>query len=251
MKIAKDAGILLIEDAAHAIYAKSRGRMIGSIGNAAGFSFYATKNLCIGEGGMLTTDDPEIAKKVQVLRLHGISRDAWKRYSFNRGWKYEVKAAGFKYNMTDLQAAIGLCQLKKLEKMQKVREKIATTYLEKLINLPGIILPDTRLAPDDRHAWHLFPIRLISEMAGLTRDEFINQMGQLGVGTSVHFLPLHLQPYYREVFGTREGQLPVTEKVAQEIVSLPIYPKMTKLDVEKVIKAICQITSKAGKLAKR
>lgn len=250
-EIAHEHNSALIEDAAHAVYAKHKGRMVGVLGKAAGFSFYATKNLAIGDGGMLTTDDPMIAERARLLRLHGLSKDAWRRYSENRSWCYEVIAPGFKYNMTDLQAAIGLCQLKKLMKMQEARENIAHQYLKGFADLSGLILPSVGLARGDRHAWHLFPIRIKAEIAGLTRAQFIERMRQEGIGTSVHFLPLHLQPYFRKTFGTERRELPVTESVSEEVVSLPIYPGMTSSELDAVIETVRKIISESKKLARK
>lgn len=236
MAIAGEAGALLVEDAAHAVWTKSKGRMVGSIGDITAFSFYATKNLCAGEGGMLTTDDESIAEKVRLLRLHGMSRDAWQRYGPRGKWRYDVSAAGFKANMTDVQAALGLCQLKKIEGMQAARQRIAATYLSRLSGIDSVILPNTELSVGDRHAWHLFPIRVRAETGGLSRDEFIERMDEEGVGTSVHFLPLHQQPYYRERFP--QVDLPVTEELGRELVSLPLYPSLTDPEMEAVIRAV-------------
>lgn len=250
-RIAEQHGFVLIEDAAHALPAKHGGKMVGAIGKVAGFSFYATKNLATGDGGMLTTNDAEIAEGARLLRLHGLSKDAWRRYSEDASWRYEIIAPGFKYNMTDLQAAIGLCQLKKLNALQKTREDIAAHYLDELADLPGLILPSAGLASGDKHAWHLFPVRIEAEIAGLTRDQFVEQMHQAGIGTSVHFLPLHLQPYYRKTYGGKEGQLPVTESVAEEVVSLPIYPRMTSLELDTVAETVRKIITQSNNEARK
>lgn len=233
-KIAKQRNILVIEDAAHGLGAKYKGKMVGSSGNSTAFSFYATKNLCTIEGGMLTTNNHKIYKQASILRLHGLSREAWKRYSKGHSAKYDVLAAGFKYNMTDLQATIGLAQLEKFTSFQKRREEIAHLYFEGFSELPDIILP-LKSSQANESAWHLFPIRLVAKKAKLNRDQFIERLAEKEIGTSIHFLPLHLQPFYRRHYNTKSGQLPVTEKVSKEIVSLPLYPGLKHKEIKRII----------------
>ena len=236
-KIAKQRSILIIEDAAHALGAKYKGKMVGNLGNATAFSFYATKNLNTIEGGMLTTNSLRIYKQAQVLRLHGLSREAWKRYSKGHSAKYEVLAAGFKYNMTDLQAAIGLAQLKRFPSLQQKREQIVNAYFEGLSGLEGVILP-TKNGANNQSAWHLFTLRLVAGKAKMKRDDFIDKLAEEGIGTSIHFLPLHLQPFYRKSYNIKAGLLPVTEKVAKEIVSIPLFPDLKDREIKKVINSV-------------
>ncbi len=239
LKIAKSYGLVVIEDAAHALGASYRGKKIGTIGKVTCFSFYATKNITTGEGGMVTTDDDEIAGKMKILRLHGISKDAWKRYSSEGAWYYEVLYPGYKYNMTDIQAAIGIHQLKRLEKMQKRREEIAKMYNEAFENIPGIITPTVR--DYVHHAWHLYPILVDLNKLRIDRNKIIEALRAENIGVSVHFIPIHLHPFYRENFGFRYGDFPNTEYVYEREISLPIYPKMTNKDVDDVIDAIRKI----------
>ena len=233
-KIAKQKNIIIIEDAAHALGAKYKGKMVGNLGNPTAFSFYATKNLNTIEGGMLTTNNNKIYEQASVLRLHGLSRQAWSRYSKGHSAKYEVLAAGFKYNMTDLQAAIGLTQLAKFTSLQRKRKEIVNLYFEGLTGLPGVILP-TKSSTSSQSAWHLFPIRLVTNKANMNRDDFIDGLAKEDIGTSIHFLPLHLQPFYSKRYNIKNGQLPVTEKVAKEIVSIPLYPGLEYKEVKRII----------------
>lgn len=239
LALARDHGLKVLEDAAHALYTQYKGRMVGSIGDATAFSFYATKNLVTGEGGMLTTNDEKLAHHVRVLSLHGMDADAWKRYSAKGSWYYQVLTPGYKCNMTDLQAALGLKQLERLASMQSLREEYVRVYNEGLSGLPGIILPGDD--PVGRHAWHLYVIQVEEKQAGISRDQFIEELKKRGIGASVHFIPVHLQPYYRTAYGYKEGDFPVAEEAFRRIVSLPLYPKMTLPDVKRVIEAIREI----------
>lgn len=239
LALAKNWGLKVLEDAAHGLYTLYKGRMVGSIGDATAFSFYVTKNLMTGEGGMLTTDDEELARKVKLLSMHGMSKDAWKRYSASGTWNYEVLLAGYKFNMTDLQAALGLRQLERLEFMQKTREEYANFYNKCLKDLTGITTPFND--PSGRHSWHLYVIRVDEKKAGISRDDFIEELKKRGIGSSVHFKPLHLHDYYQKNFGYKEGDFPVAEEAFKQMVSLPLYPKMTMREVEKVAKAVSEI----------
>ncbi|AKG91243.1 putative pyridoxal phosphate-dependent protein [Geoglobus ahangari] len=235
MKIAKTYGLKVIEDAAHAAGAKyENGKKVGALGNLTCFSFYATKPMTTGEGGMITLDDGYLADKLRILRLHGISKDAWKRYLENNSWYYEVIEAGYKCNPTDLASAIGLEQLRKLDWMNTRRKKIAEYYNEHLNDL-DIILPYVR--PKIESAYHLYPIRLVK----YNRDKFINEMAKRGVGTSVHFMPLHLTRFYRKMFKYKKGDFPVAERVFRSIVSLPIYPQLTERHLEYVVRCVKEI----------
>lgn len=238
-KIAKKHNLLVLEDAAHAIYTTHKGKMIGSIGDTTSFSFYATKNICTGEGGMLTTNSDEVAEKARVMSLHGMSRNAWNRFSKGGSWYYEVLYPGYKYNMTDMQAALGLCQLDKLESMQMVRKEYADMYNEAFNELSEIITPVE--IEGNRHAWHLYVIRVRSELLKIDRDKFIECLSEENIGTSVHYIPVHLHPYYAERFGYKMGDFPVAEKAFEGMISLPLYPSMKKSDVEDVINAVTRI----------
>jgi len=230
----------VIEDAAHALPCIYDSRTIGTLGDVTVFSFYVTKPLAVGEGGMIVTASKEMAKRMKTMRLHGINRDVWDRYrSSNPDWYYEVVAPGFKYNMPDLMAAIGIHQLKKIDKFQKRREAIANRYTEAFADLP-LRAPFVARA-EDKHAWHLYVIQLELDRIKIGRDEFIEKMAEKGIGTSVHFIPLHLHPYWRDRYGFKPEDFPVALDCYHRAVSLPIYSKMTDDDVEKVIKAVRKI----------
>ena len=231
--------VLVIEDAAHAVAAEWRGRRIGSFSLATAFSFYATKNLTTAEGGMITTDDDDYAERMRIWSLHGISRDAWKRYSAEGSWYYEVSVPGFKYNLTDLQAALGLHQLSRLEDMTCRRAKLAGQYRAGLSGLPEVELPIVR--PGIRHAWHLYPIRLRPELLTIDRARFIEQLKSEGIGTSVHFIPLHRHPYYRDRFHFQPSDFPVADAAYERLISLPLYPRMTDSDVSDAIEAVRRV----------
>ncbi|PKL57681.1 MAG: UDP-4-amino-4,6-dideoxy-N-acetyl-beta-L-altrosamine transaminase, partial [Methanomicrobiales archaeon HGW-Methanomicrobiales-5] len=234
-KIAGSHNLLVIEDAAHAIGARYKGKMVGTLGDIASFSFYATKNLTTGEGGMVTTDNDELAEKIRVLSLHGISRDAWKRYSAEGSWYYEVLYPGFKYNMTDIEAALGIHQLSKVEWWRELREEYAAYYDREFAGIGWIRLPG--VIDGAVHGRHLYVI-MLEDRAPVGRDELIKEMGRMNVGTSVHFIPVHLHPYYRKTFGYGEGMLPVTEDVFKRIVSLPLYPAMAEEDLRYVVDVV-------------
>jgi dTDP-4-amino-4,6-dideoxygalactose transaminase len=239
-EMADHYGLKLVEDAAHALPSSHKGRLIGTIGNCTVFSFYVTKTLCTGEGGMVASVSDEIAERIRIMRLHGIDRDIWDRYKTKRPkWYYEVVAPGFKYNMPDLMAAIGIHQLKKVDQFQKRREKIAYSYNEAFMDLP--LKTPYVVRREDKHAWSLYVIQLELEKIKIGRDEFIERMAEKRIGTSVHFIPLHLHPYWRDRYGFRPEDFPVALDCYRRAVSLPIYSKMTDDDVERVIKAIHEI----------
>ncbi|MEW6221013.1 MAG: DegT/DnrJ/EryC1/StrS family aminotransferase [Thermodesulfobacteriota bacterium] len=230
-------GARIVEDAAHALPTTWDGRLIGGFGDLTVFSFYVTKTLATGEGGMVVTDNPAHAERISTMRLHGINRDVFDRYSATRpSWYYEVVAPGFKYNMTDLAAAIGIHQLRKVNAFQARRAWIAGRYAEAFRDLP-LRLPAV-VRPQETHAWHLFVIQLDLPSLAIGRDRFIELMCEAGIGTSVHFIPLHLQPYWRDRYGLQPEDFPEAYGVYQRAVSLPIYPKMTDEDVERVIAAV-------------
>ncbi len=244
--IARRHNLSVIEDAAHALPTRYRGRMVGTIGDLTAFSFYATKNLTTGEGGMLTTNNADLADRIRMMSLHGISKDAWKRYTQHGSWYYEILAPGFKYNMTDVAAAIGLCQLKKLQRMTERRTEIAARYTSALTDMPQLELPQT--FPDSTHAWHLYIIRLNLANLTIDRGTFIDQLVARNIGTSVHFIPLHLHPYYRETYGYEPGDFPIANSEFRRVISLPIYAAMSDQDVEDVIAAVRDVAQQNGRM---
>jgi dTDP-4-amino-4,6-dideoxygalactose transaminase len=241
-EIAYRHDLLLIEDAAHALGASYHGKAIGTISDATVFSFYATKNLTTGEGGMVTTHDKEYADQIRRLSLHGLSRDAWNRYAVGGSWYYEIKNAGFKYNLTDIQSAIGLRQLDKFEAMQQKRHDLVQAYRENLQDMQEVLLP---YEPKNMvHAWHLFVLRLRPGFLTIDRNQFIQMLNEQGVGTSVHFIPLHLHPFYQQVFGFKRGDFPNAEASYDGAISLPLYPQMTFETVEKISRIVRSIVKK-------
>jgi dTDP-4-amino-4,6-dideoxygalactose transaminase len=239
LALASHHGLRVIEDAAHSLPASYRGTPVGAIGEATAFSFYATKTLSTGEGGMLTTEDDDIAAYAQKMRLHGIERDAWKRYSADGSWYYEVVDAGFKYNFNDIAAAIGLVQLRKCNRMQANRMSIAGRYNQAFSALPQVQIP--AVCSDRQTAWHLYVLRLNLEQLTIDRAQFIEKLKERGIGTSVHFIPLHLHPYYRRTFGYQPGDLPVSEAEYQRCVSLPLFPTMTDEQTEHVMDSVREV----------
>lgn len=227
-------GVPVVEDAAHAAGTEYEGRKIGVHGRATAFSFYATKNMTTGEGGMITTNDGELAARMRLLSLHGMSRDAWKRYTQAGSWYYQVLEPGYKNNMSDLQAAMGIHQLRRLDGFIARRREIAERYRDAFADLPELQLPMD--CPRRPHTYHLFAVRV-----GVDRDQFIGEMRRARIGTSVHFIPLHHHPFYQQAYGYRPEQFPVAEQMYQGLVSLPLYPKMSDGDVEDVIGAVREI----------
>lgn len=242
LSIARRRGLRVVEDAAHALPTHHAGQLIGSLSSdATVFSFYATKTITTGEGGMLVTRNPDIAARSRVMRLHGINRDAFDRYTSTKpAWHYEVIAPGFKYNMTDLAASMGIHQLKKAWQFQERRAQLAARYDSELSDLPIVAPP--RPANSDTHSWHLYAVQLTSN-AGLSRDDFIDKMFELGVGCSVHYIPLHLHPYWRETYRLTPKEFPYSQRLYECAVSLPLYTKMTDEDQTRVIAAIRTILS--------
>jgi perosamine synthetase len=230
----------VIEDAAHALPASFRGVPIGAVSELTAFSFYATKTLTTGEGGMLTTSNEKFADRIRIMRLHGIERDAWKRYSNEGSWFYEVLEAGFKYNMTDIQAAIGLVQLGKCDELSAARQAIADRYTAAFSAVPSLQTPASYT--DRKTSWHLYVLRLNLEMLSIDRDRFISELTDRGIGTSVHFIPLHLHPFYRKRFDYKPGDCPRAESEYKRCLSLPIYPTMSEADVDAVVAAVIDVT---------
>ena len=236
---ARGVGAAVIEDAAHALPARYKGRWIGSGQNPVSFSFYATKNMTTAEGGMLT-GAPDFLDRARVLSLHGMSRDAWKRYGKGGSWRYEVLAPGFKYNMTDIQAALGLWQLKKLAGFQERRREVVRSYQEAFRDADALELPVERA--DVEHAWHLYVLRLVPETLSIGRDRFIDELTARNIGTSVHFIPIHLHPYYRDKYAYAPQRFPVALGNFERMLSLPLNARMSDQDVVDVIEAVLDLT---------
>jgi dTDP-4-amino-4,6-dideoxygalactose transaminase len=236
--IAQRHGLKVVEDAAHALPTTVGGRLVGTLESSATvFSFYANKTITTGEGGMLVTRDATLAQRARVMRLHGMNRDAFDRFTATvPAWYYEVVAPGFKYNLTDIAAALGIHQLKRVRGFQQRREQIAARYDAAFAGLPMILPP--RPAPGDQHAWHLYVVRLTDD-AGVSRDAFIERLFAAGIGCSVHYIPLHLHPYWRERYGLVPAMFPHSQRAYERMVSLPLYTAMSDADVERVVAAVC------------
>jgi perosamine synthetase len=241
LEIAARRGIRVVEDAAHAVPASYRGRTIGTIGDLTCFSFYANKTITTGEGGMVATDDPVLADRVRLMSLHGISKDAWKRFSAEGSWYYEILAPGYKSNMTDIAAAIGLQQLARCDELHARRKAIAARYDAAFADVPGIIAP--AVEPHVDSAWHLYVIQVDSGRLSISRNDFLQRLNAAGVGTSVHYLPLHMHPLYRERLGYQPQDLPVASDVFDRIISLPIYPLMSDADVDYVVETVRELAA--------
>lgn len=237
--IARPRGIRILEDAAHAVETEHQGRKAGTMGDCAAFSFYVTKNVITGEGGMVTTGSEEIASWIKVAGLHGMSKDAWKRYS-DEGFKhYEVGFPGFKYNMTDLQAALGIHQLARVEENWRIRARLWTRYVEAFRDLP-VFLP-APVAPGDRHAYHLFILILDLDRLGVSRDRVLEALQKENIGTGVHYRAVHLHPYYRETLSLTERDLPNAEYLSHRTLSLPFSTKLSEKDVSDVLTAVRKV----------
>ncbi|MCG2584308.1 DegT/DnrJ/EryC1/StrS aminotransferase family protein [Massilia sp. TS11] len=239
-ELAEAHGLRVVEDAAHAFPTRYRGRLVGTLdSDVTVFSFYANKTITTGEGGMVVTRDPAIAERVRVMRLHGISQDAFERYTAQRpSWHYLVVAPGYKYNLPDLAAAVGLQQLRKIDRFLVRRQALARRYAEGLQCLPLQLPLDA--AADSQHAWHLYPVRLTRE-AAITRDGLIEKLAERGIGTSVHFIPLHRHPYWRDHYQLRPEQFPHAEAAYHRMLSLPLYTRMSDSDQDRVIQAVREL----------
>jgi dTDP-4-amino-4,6-dideoxygalactose transaminase len=238
--LASQHELKVIEDAAHALPASHRGRRIGTTSELTAFSFYATKTITTGEGGILTTQSDDYAQRASTMRLHGISGDAWKRYAREGSWYYEVLDAGYKLNMCDLLGAIGSAQLSKCDRFSKRRRTIAAQYLEAFSQFEELENPPQG-TPDSQHSWHLFILRIRPGRLTLNRDAFIEELKRMSIGTSVHFIPLHLHPFYANRYGYLPHDFPNAEDAYSRCISLPIYPDMSDEDVSRVIHAVKQI----------
>jgi len=244
-EIARRHGLVVVEDAAHAVPARYKGRMVGTLSPLTCFSFYATKNITTGEGGMVTTDDDRYADRIRLMALHGMNRDAWKRYMQGGAWSYEIVAPGFKYNMTDVAAAIGLPQLAHCDQFHQRRLEIVRSYQRGLAGVRGISTPD--ISDLDSHAWHLYVIQVQPAQLTISRDAFIEALGARNIGVSVHFIPLHVQPYYRDTYGYSPNDFPRAFEAFQRIISLPLYARMSDADVQDVIDAVCDVAEQHRK----
>jgi perosamine synthetase len=242
LELGQEFGLAVLDDAAHAYPASLNGKGVGSFHCPTAFSFYATKTMTTAEGGMLTTNDGELASRVRLMALHGISRDAWKRYTAEGNWFYEVVEAGYKYNLTDIAASMGRVQLTRAAAMLSRRAEIARRFHAALGPLQAVEVPVTRAGVE--HCWHLYPIRLRLDALQIGRGDFIEQLRARNIGASVHFIPLHRQPFYRDRYGYTEAEFPVAESAYPRLLSLPIYSRMTDADVEDVIGAVMEIVDR-------
>ncbi|OBQ55175.1 DegT/DnrJ/EryC1/StrS family aminotransferase [Halodesulfovibrio spirochaetisodalis] len=246
LALAKEFDVRVVEDAAHALPCTHNGRMVGTMSDVTVFSFYANKTITTGEGGMVVTDDEAIAKRVKTMRLHGINRDVFDRFtSKSPSWHYEVVAPGYKYNMMDMCGALGIHQLKKAHKFQQQRKYIAECYEKGFAGLPvetpGIV------NPEDFHAWHIYALRLNLDELTISRDTFIEKLSEKGVGTSVHYIPLHRMPYWRDTYGLKDETYPQSTAVFNRIISLPNFASMTDDDINFVINAVREVATAHAK----
>ena len=239
MELANKHKLTVIEDAAHAIEAKYKDRKIGNLGNPTSFSFYANKNITTGEGGMLVMNDDSLADKIRILRLHGISRDAWKRYGKSGFAHWELHSPGFKYNMADINAALGIHQLKKANHFLELRKKYSYLYDLAFSKVPEIETLETRDYAEPAH--HLYIISLRLEQLTVSRDEFIDAIQSKGIGVAVHYIGLHLQPYYRKEYGISREKFTVATRYSERVISLPLYPRMSIGDIERVIGVVTDL----------
>ena len=249
VELLEPRGIAVVEDAAHSFPSRiggAAGRYAGTFGRAGAFSFYATKTITTGEGGMLVTDDDAIAERARIMSLHGISRDAWNRYAANGSWYYEIEDAGYKYNMTDIAAALGIVQLDRAEELLAARRSIATAYAVAFgASAAADLLELPEDAVDGSHAWHLYIVRLALDRLALDRAAVIAALREEGIGASVHFIPLHLHPYYRRRWGTRPEDHPVATREYERVISLPIWPGMDESDIRRVVASLASILDRA------
>jgi dTDP-4-amino-4,6-dideoxygalactose transaminase len=242
LAICRARGIAVIEDAAHSFPTTYKGRLIGSFGDIVCFSFYATKTITTGEGGMIVTNNDEWADRCRIMSLHGISRDAWKRYTAEGSWYYEIVAPGFKYNLTDVASSLGLVQLRRAEAMARRRREIALRYNEAFASIGALQVPTEG---EERHAWHLYMLRLNLDQLTIDRAQFVEELKARKIGTSVHFIPLHVHPYYRELYGYKPEDFPVAYDQYLREISLPIYSVMTDDEVADVIDAVTDVVARS------
>ena len=241
LPLAREAKIPIVEDAAHALGAAWNGKPVGSFADVTAFSFYATKNLTTGEGGAAVTNDDALAARLALLSLHGMNRDAWKRYTDTGSWYYEVTAPGFKYNLSDVLAAIGLGQLERFDELQRMRREHVARYDAALAGVPEIQRPSAR--PNVTHAWHLYAVGLELEHLTIDRARFIQELRAEGIGSSVHFIPIHRHPHFRDSLKLDAARFPVADHAYQRAVSLPLFPGMSERDVDDVCAAVRKIVA--------
>jgi dTDP-4-amino-4,6-dideoxygalactose transaminase len=237
--IARRHGLKVLSDSAHSVGSLYRGRPVGSIADATALSFYATKNMTTGEGGALLTDDPELSDRVRMLTLHGITKDGWGRYTAGGTWRYDIAEFGFKDNLTDIAAALGRSQLRRLETFNEDRDRVAARYLANLRDEEHLILPSINEA--NRRVWHIFMVRVRNEQSPVPRDEVIEKLAERGIQTSVHFIPLHYFTAYQRYGNWKPGDFPVAEHIFDGAISLPIFPEMTDTQVDDVCQALREI----------
>ena len=239
-ELAKAYNLFVLEDAAHALETVSNNGKVGDTDHAAAFSFYANKNITTGgEGGALATNDEKLADKVRVLSLHGMNKDGWKRFETGGKWAYDVSELGYKYNMTDISASFGIEQLTHLSEWHRMREKISKRYTEGLGCIEGIICPQQLSGVT--HAWHLYVVRSVPELWKITRNEIIQKINEVGIGTSVHYIPVHMHSYYQKKYGYSPDDFPIAKQLSSTVISLPIYPDLTDLQLDYVIDSINNI----------
>jgi dTDP-4-amino-4,6-dideoxygalactose transaminase len=243
LEVARRHSVLVIEDAAHAVGAKYREQHVGTVGDVGCFSFYASKNLVTGDGGMIIAADKDFAEFARVISLHGMSTSAWKRYSKEGSTSWELVYPGFKYNMTDIEASLGIHQLRKIEIITDLRQKWSSLYDQLLGDIPEIVLPYR--APHRRHACHLYIITLNLDRLNVTRDEFMERLKAENIGCGIHFVSVHLQPYYQKRFGFKREDYPNAAWLSDRILSLPLFPQMTEEDVQDVARALRKVVARA------
>lgn len=244
MALAREYDVKVLEDAAHALPSTHHGRMVGTIADVTVFSFYANKTITTGEGGMVATNDESIAKRIKTMRLHGINRDVFDRFTSDKpGWYYEVVAPGYKYNMMDMCGALGIHQLRKAHQFQQARARIAGMYEHGLRGLP--VITPKEVNSDDIHSWHIYSIQLETDKLSISRDQFIEKMSEQGIGTSVHYIPLHRMPYWKNNYQLCDEQFPTSSIVSDRHVSLPNYASMTDDEINRIISAVKHILSEA------
>ncbi len=244
--ISRKYNVPVVEDAAHAFPVKTKTGFLGTQSDAGVYSFYANKTITTGEGGMIATNREDIAKRMRIMGFHGIDRECWDRYTEKKAsWKYEILEPGFKYNMPDIAAAIGRVQLKRAESLLNMRKEIAEMYLKSFSEIDFLKMP----AVSEDHAWHLFIIRVCEEKLTIRRDEFINRINEKGIGTSVHFIPLHIMPFYKNKYGFKQEDFPVSYNNYLNSISIPIYPGLTKEQVNYIIESIIEIGKECYKAA--
>jgi dTDP-4-amino-4,6-dideoxygalactose transaminase len=237
--IARKHNLVVIEDAAHAIGTMYYGKQAGTLGTMGCFSFHPIKNISTGDGGMIVTNKKAYADKLQLWRLHGMSKEAWKRNTKAGSWQYDILLPGYKYNMTDISAALGIHQIQKLEKFITKRAKIAAIYSKKLQGIP-VTIP-VQEENNIRHSWNLYTIQIDSARVNISRDELVDRLKERGIGTSVYFVPLHMFTYYKKHLPYRIGDFPVAEQVFKNIICLPIYPKMKLVDASYVSRTLKEL----------